>query len=118
MSSPKVNLVNMNITDEEILEVIETIQRLKPEASTIDLDNNNIGDNGASILSKCLQDFHHLTELSIQFNNIGKAGAIELFSLKKNFSDLDILFHGNKITDEGEMYDIENLALQKNIFGK
>lgn len=108
----KVNLAGMKINDDEILEIMETIQQEKPTTTNIDLDNNNLSDKGAIILSKYLCDFKNLTELSVQFNNIGKEGAADLFSLKKVFSDLDILFHGNKITDADEMEEIERLALR------
>jgi Ran GTPase-activating protein (RanGAP) involved in mRNA processing and transport len=102
----------MKINDDGILEIMETIQQEKPTTTNIDLDNNNLSDKGAIILSKYLCDFKNLTELSVQFNNIGKEGAADLFSLKKVFSDLDILFHGNKITDADEMEEIERLALR------
>lgn len=107
----KVNLVGMKIVDSEILEIIKTIKKLKPTAATIDLDKNNISDEGAIILSEQLRDFMDMKEISVQYNNIGRKGAIELFSLKKDFSDLDILFHGNKITNVDEMDEIEHLAL-------
>ncbi|KTD40668.1 hypothetical protein [Legionella parisiensis] len=107
----QVNLAGMKITDDEILEVLETIKRLKPTASMIDLDNNNLSDLGATILSKHLSDFKNIEELSLQFNKVGREGAIELFSLKKVFPNLDILFHGNKIVNVDEMDEIEHLAL-------
>lgn len=106
----KVNLVNMKINDDEILEIIETVKQVKPTATIFDLDSNNISDKGAKILSEHLSHFVNIKEISIQFNDIGKEGAIGLFSLKKTFADLDILFHGNKITDVLEMDEIERLA--------
>lgn len=106
----KVNLVNMKINDDEILEIIETVKQVKPTATIFDLDSNNISDKGAKILSEHLSHFVNIKEISIQFNDIGKEGAIELFSLKNNFAELDILFHGNKITDVLEMDEIERLA--------
>ena len=110
---PTVYLANMKITDNEIPEILEIIQRVQPNASKIDLDNNNIGDKGAIILSKQLSNFNNITELSLQFNDIGREGAINLFSLKKVFLNLDILFHGNQITNVSEMAEIEHLALQQ-----
>ena len=70
-----------------------------------------MSDKGAFVLTEGLQGFDHLTELSLQFNDIDKDGAMALFSLKKELPDLDILFHGNKIRDVGEMDDIEKSAL-------
>ena len=105
-----VNLANMHINDDEISEILETIQRLQPNASSIDLDNNDIGDKGAVILSKQLRNFPNLTDLDLQFNNIGREGAIDLFGLKKFFPKLDISFHGNRITNVGEMDEIECIS--------
>lgn len=110
INSSQINLANMNITDSEIQEIMDKIQELNPDATKFDLDNNTISDEGALTLSKCLHDFHDISELSLQFNNIGKEGAIALFSLKSNFSELDIPFHGNKIKDVQEMFEIERAA--------
>ncbi|HAT8180272.1 TPA: hypothetical protein JA361_12640 [Legionella pneumophila] len=110
----KVNLANMNITDNEIQEVMDKIQQLNPEVSKFNFDNNKLSDKGALTLSESLYHFHDVRELSLQFNNVGKEGAIHLFSLKNSFSELVIPFHGNKITNVLEMLEIESLALQKN----
>ena len=88
---------------------METIKQVQPNATIFDFDNNDLGDIGAHILSEQLRDFKSLTEISLQFNHIDKKGAIELFSLKKLFYGLDILFHGNKITDMHEMNEIDQL---------
>lgn len=110
----KVNLANMAITNEEIPEIVIKIRHLKPNMAKIDLDNNQIGDEGAESLSKHLADFPKLNQLSIQFNDIGRKGAMDLFSLKRENPNLDILFRGNKITDVIELKEIEDLALQQN----
>lgn len=107
----KVNLANMKICDNEILEIIKTIKQFKPDTVVIDLDNNNISDEGATILTQQIRGFNDMKEISLQYNQIGRKGAIELFSLNKEFSDLDILFHGNKITNVREIREIERLAL-------
>ncbi|MBI2785165.1 MAG: hypothetical protein HYX60_02185 [Legionella longbeachae] len=112
-SPTQVNLANMKITDDEILEIIKIIQQIKPNTCEINLDNNSISDTGAIILSNYLLPFNNIKELSIQFNNIGREGAINLFSLMKNFSHLEIFFHGNRINDVIEMEEIEYLALQQ-----
>lgn len=106
----KVNLAGLKIKDDEISEIMAYIKEKKPTATRIDLDNNLITDKGAKILSQCFRDFNDVQEISIQFNKIGKSGAIELFRLKNDFANLDILFHGNKITNVGEMDNIEKLA--------
>ncbi|RUR19306.1 hypothetical protein ELY21_05360 [Legionella sp. km535] len=109
----KVNLANLDINDDEILEVLNTLKQLNPDVSVVDLDNNNLGDKGAQILYEQLRQFNNIKEIGVQFNEIGKEGALELFRLKQIFSSLDILFHGNKITDVGEMDDIERLAMNE-----
>lgn len=109
----QVNLAGMQITDDEILEIMKTIKGIKPAASLIDLDDNHIGDKGAIILSEQLHGFNTIKEISLQYNEVGREGAMKLFGLKKVFSDLEILFHGNQIMDVGEMYEIERLALAK-----
>lgn len=104
-------LVNLKISDDEIREIMGRVKAIKPQTSIIVLDSNEITDKGASILSECLHDFHELTELSVQFNEIGRDGALALFSLKKMSPGLRILFHGNKIIDVGEMSEIASLAI-------
>ncbi|KTC69428.1 hypothetical protein Lbir_2167 [Legionella birminghamensis] len=106
----KVNLAGLNIKDSEISEIMAYIKINKPAAIKIDLDNNHITDKGAKTLSDYFREFSDVQEISIQYNKIGKSGAIELFRLKNDFSKLDILFHGNKITNVREMDDIEQLA--------
>lgn len=110
-SSTQVNLMNMKITNNELGEIMGVILKLKPNTSEFYLDNNNISDEGAHILGESLSKFNKITALSVQFNKIGKEGAIDLFHIKSNFPDIDILFHGNKITDVGEMNEIEKLAI-------
>ena len=107
-----IDLENMNIVDNEILEIVQKIKLIQPSVSVINLDNNDLSDKGAMILAKYVPDFHHLTELSLQFNQIGKEGALGVFGLKKGLAALDILFHGNKIIDQGEMAAIERVAIK------
>lgn len=109
----KVNLANLDINDDEILEVLNTLKQLNPDVSVVDLDNNNLGDKGARILYEQFRQFNNIKEIGVQFNEISKEGALELFRLKQIFSSLDILFHGNKITDVGEMDEIERLAMSE-----
>lgn len=105
------NLMNLAITDDEIKEIIQKIKSLQPDLTSINLDGNQLSDKGAIILANCLRhDFPQLKELSLQFNNIDKDGAFSLFSLKKDLVELSILFHGNKIIDQGQMYEIERLS--------
>src|SRR4051812_20890043 len=86
----RIHLNNMHIEDQEIQEIMQSINALKSNISLLNFDGNNLSDEGAIILSKFLVNYDHLSELSLQFNNIGKQGAISLFGLKKNQADLDI----------------------------
>ena len=109
------NLSHCEIVDEEILEIIKMIKKVQPNISEINLDNNKLTDQCAVTLANSLSDFKHLQTLSIQFNQIGRTGAISLFSLKTSLPELDILFHGNRIQDTAEMAEIENIAKQKGL---
>lgn len=109
------NLANCEIVDEEILEILNKIKKIQPKISEINLDNNKLTDQCAIILEKYLSDFKQLQTLSIQNNQIGRAGAISLFSIKKSLPELDILFHGNRIHNTAEMAEIENIAKQQGL---
>lgn len=110
--STTINLENLNLRDDEIEEAMKYIQHINPHAGHFNLDNNQLSDKGALLLSTSLRAFNELTELSIQFNHIGREGALALFALKKQYPHLDIAFHGNQITDVGEMLAIEQTALR------
>ena len=107
----QVNLANLNITDDEIQEIFDKIREIKPQATEYDFDCNHITDKGAHILSQNLRDCDQLSSLSIQFNGIDTDGAMDLFSLKQKFPNLQILFHGNRIINVSEMAEIEKSAL-------
>ena len=106
-----VHLSNMAIDDHEIAGILQYIQKTKPDMTSLDLDNNYITDKGASVLFEYLQNFPQLKVVSIQFNQIDRIGALQLFQLKRNHPTLDIAFRGNKITDVGEMHKITQEAL-------
>lgn len=107
---PHINLANMQIGDDDIQEIMDTIKTVNPRISKFNLDNNLLSDLGAQTLSESLRHFSDVEELSLQFNQIAKEGALAIFQLKNDFADLDIAFHGNKISNMAEMYDIENRA--------
>lgn len=107
-----VHLSNMDIYDDEISDILQYIQQNKPGMTYLDLDNNHITDKSTSDLFKYLQNFPHLKVISIQFNQIDRTGALQLFQLKRVHPTLDIAFRGNKITDVGEMHRISQEALE------
>ncbi len=77
------NLAGCEIVNDEIPEIMKIIKKIQPNISEINLDNNKLNDNCAEDIVKCLSNFKQLQTLSIQFNQIGKTGAITLFSIKK-----------------------------------
>lgn len=115
VDSRSANLSHCQIIDDEILEIMKLIKKIQPNISEINLDNNKLTNQCAVILENYLSDFKQLQTLSIQFNQIGRRGAISLFSIKKSLPELDILFHGNLIQNTAEMAEIENIAQQKRL---
>ena len=118
-STNQVNLMNLQITDDELVEITNFIMNNKKNLCEFFLDNNKISDVGAAILADTLSKLNMVNILSIQFNDIGKEGAIKLFSIKNNFPAINIAFHGNKIINVSEMEQIVNIATgkeSKNLF--
>ncbi len=105
----QVDLTNLQIKDQEIEEIVTMMKQITPRLSVLFLDGNQLNDKGAIMLAKALADFERITLLSIQFNCIGKAGAIALYRLKNKFKDLTIAFRGNKIVNQIEMDNIAHL---------
>lgn len=114
VNSTQINLSNLQIVDDEIQEIMDVILTINPNLSKFNLDGNALSDKGALILSKCLDQFHDVRELSLQSNDIGRDGAIGIFQLLNDFPTLDIPFHGNKIRDVQEMDEIKKLGTVKN----
>ncbi|MBA2649763.1 MAG: hypothetical protein H0U75_09275 [Legionella sp.] len=109
-----VDISNLQIKNNEILEVMQQIFLVQPHISIMNLDGNQLSNEGAITLSTCLGKFSELSQLSLQFNKIDRSGAIALFSLKNVLPNLTISFHGNTIHDTEEMADIEQLAKEIN----
>lgn len=115
VDSRSANLSHCEIIDDEILEIMKLLKKIQPNISEINLDNNKLTDQCGVTLAKYLSDFKQLQTLSIQFNQIGRTGALSLFGIKKMLPKLDILFHGNLIQNTAEMAEIENIAQQKGL---
>lgn len=110
-NTSQVNLANMAIKDSELKEILTKIKSSYPRLTVLNLDNNYISNEGALILTESLIDSAQLAELSLQHNNMGRKGALSIFSLKRGLPKIDILFRGNNIYDVGEMDEIERLSL-------
>jgi Ran GTPase-activating protein (RanGAP) involved in mRNA processing and transport len=107
----QVNLSGMQIEDNEITAIMEALNPFKDSVMVLILDNNKLTDEGAVFLADYLKDYD-LKALSLQYNDIGKNGALAVFELKRGLPSLDILFRGNQIKDVGEMAKIEQHALR------
>ncbi len=116
----RIDLDNMEITDDEIKEIMENIPN-KSDIYLVNLDGNNLTDKGAMILSQYLPDFHQLRELSLQFNQIGSPkkedaneGLKALFSLQLAMPALkDLSLHGNNVRDVSVIAKIQAEARQE-----
>ena len=110
----QVDLGTMNIIDNEIQELMEYLMCKKLNLRYLNLDQNQVSDPGARVLSQYLSRFPDLQELSIQFNQIGEKGAQQLFQLKQQKNDLVIYFRENQIHDAELMAAIEEGTYQTN----
>ncbi|KAF9308059.1 hypothetical protein BGZ91_007991 [Linnemannia elongata] len=70
--------------------------------TTLNLDENSIGDNGAQALAEALKTNSTLTTLELQNNSIGYNGVQALAEALKTNSTLTTLYlDGNSIGDNG-----------------
>ena len=109
-----IDLDDMNIDDDELEEILSVLSKNKSTITVINLDNNNLRDKGAAVLADHLSQFFQLEELGLQRNYIGKTGASAIFSLRREHTELRILFHGNQIKNALELVQIEQNALSNN----
>lgn len=106
----QVDLGKLDIKDNELEEIVKMIVETKPNISEIFLNDNLITDIGAKIIAKQFATLNQLSVLDLQFNQIGKEGALSLFSLRSKNLAIKIPFHGNKITNVIEMDEIVKRA--------
>ena len=109
------DLDGLGLREADIQEIFESLGPHKSHIVSISLDRNALGDSEAHFLSNGLKCFSKLSHLSIQFNQIGKEGALHLYSLKKDFPQLNIAFHGNKIRNVATMLEIQQEALRNSL---
>jgi hypothetical protein len=103
----QINLNNMDITNQEIEEIIMEIKKVRPKCDSLFLKSNKIDDVGASLLGKNLQDLHYLSFIDLQFNQISIKGAHDVLSLILTHPDIDVALHGNKISNVLEIEKIQ-----------
>lgn len=100
------NLQGMQITAIEIADIINSAKQTQPNLKVINLKNNKLGDDGAIALYESTHDCHHLEQLNVEFNGLSQAGILAIAKLKLEHQDLQLFFHGNQVTDVGQMDDI------------
>ncbi len=107
----QVALGDMQIKDEEIAEIIELIAKTRPDIEELFLHKNQLTDEGAIALSKGLSALKKLTQLDLQFNNIGKEGLSAIYREKGNAVKLAV--NGNKVVDVDELEECKKFAYRK-----
>jgi len=88
----ELDLSSQSISASQVKEIVEYVKKHK--IKSLNLENNNIGDEGCELLKNC----NSLTNLNVTANNIGPEGAAQL-SLMASLEILDISH--NSIEDEG-----------------
>ena len=73
-----------------------------PSLTTLDLNDNEIGDDGAQALAIALENNTSITEFNLEYNQIGDEGAQALATALQKNNSLTVLNLGyNEIVDEG-----------------
>lgn len=98
-SDREIDLMEMEITDEEIEEIASFIVENKPHVQDIFLGCNYLSDEGAFILERTLSHLKHLSFLEIQENQLDIEGIVALNKLAFIRPSLRIAINGNKVTD-------------------
>jgi Ran GTPase-activating protein (RanGAP) involved in mRNA processing and transport len=94
---------------EEDAEIIRLTLRSNPQLAVLKLGDNNLGDNGATIIaSSCSKDGRHhqsLTVLDLGFNGIGDQGITELslHMIAGNHVLRNLYLSGNNFKQKGAM---------------
>lgn len=108
----QIDLRYMNIKDDEIREIVELIITKKPNANKIFLDNNFIGDVGATILAEKLRLLSNLHFLDLQYNQIDRTGISAILNLKVHNKHLTPALHGNRINHPLDISKLENSIIE------
>jgi Ran GTPase-activating protein (RanGAP) involved in mRNA processing and transport len=93
----QINLENMNITDDEMEEIVREIKQHNEAVKHVFLNNNKIGDKAAQIISKEFGTLQHLAYIDLQFNDIDKEGILSLLKLRKDLPAIQLALHGNRV---------------------
>lgn len=93
----EVNLIDTDITDDEIEEIAEFIVEKRSDVESVLLGNNQLGDKGAIILCEILKNLNNLSLLEIENNQIDTQGITALFKLERDSPNLRVMLGGNKM---------------------
>ena len=109
----QIDLRNMDITDQELEEIIPEIKKFRPQLESLYLYKNKISDKGAIFLGRELAAFKKLSFIDLQFNEIDRAGLAAIFALEINNPELKLALCGNHIFSDDDMDAIEREVLNK-----
>ena len=88
---------NRRVTDETAVAVLAAVLEANTTLTNLDLQGNNIGPAGAVSLATALKTNTTLTNLDLSYNNIGSAGAESLATALKTNTTLTNLDVGGNI---------------------
>lgn len=111
----QINLSDMSIKDDELLDIINEIIRVKPDVQEIFLDKNKITDQGMIVLSQTLSSLPKLTFLDLQFNKTSLKGIEAIYSLKLNNQHLEFALFGNLVDDASAIDILEKKYRPNNL---
>lgn len=110
-SGNEIELIEANITDDEIEEISHLIIEKKAHVKNIYLSGNQISDQGAIMLAKNLKKLEDLSFLELQDNQIGAKGIAAIFRLKLTLPYLELAIGGNKLTNISAIEKIKDEIL-------
>jgi hypothetical protein len=104
--------LNLNLIGDDGAKAIAEALKLNTVLTYLDMDINKIGDGGAKAIAEALKVNAVLTTLGLRFNNIGREGAIAISeALKVNRGLATLGLRFNKIGREGAIAISEALKV-------
>ena len=102
----RVDLYENNMTDAQLLPIVDAIRGHHNKLEELRLDDNNIGDVGCEAIATLLGDPScNLRTLGLSYNQIGDAGATAIAnSLSGNNKLQKLRLHGNSINRIGDIF--------------
>jgi len=80
----EIDLKSRHIVDEDVVVLVDAMQKGNNRVVTLNLINNHIGVVGVTALAALIQSYPWLTKLQLQLNDIGPNGAIVLAASLRN----------------------------------